>query len=255
MSKDLSVKPVGELEISQAMSVFFKANADAGTDNLGGESAFFPYLKVTEANSKNMLPDGKFAEPGQFYYAPTQEQFTEAQVAIVNISKGFYLKSNPKEPTEDIKKLRKFVQLVGGVILANNQPFVMIVSGTRLNALWEFGKEIKKWTKAKQPIPMFALKIGLKLERISTEYGFNYVIGFTIAKKESGAPMIIEDEGQAQFLLDFVNKIQSQFVEYEHKFSVDPVTLEPVHDGTIEIKENMPMPEIAPWDKAKEEIV
>lgn len=236
--KELTTQQVQGIQVTKSVAAFFKANAEAGSKNLGDGGAFFPYLKIGEANSKNELADGKFAKAGEFYYAPTKEQMgDELTVSLVNISDSFYMKSEPKEPTDDKRKYRKFVQLVGGVITANNAPFVMIVSGTRLNGLWQFGRDIKKYTKSKNdPIPMFALKTKMKLELKDSHWGMNYVIDYSIAKDAAGFPQVLQDEGNLQFLLDLSNTMGEQFKEYSHKFAVDPDTLQPLYGGAVPVE-------------------
>lgn len=247
--KAVSVQTVHGVEVAQSVASFFKRNAEAGTANVQDGGAFFPYLKIGEANSKNELADGTFSKPGNFYYAPTKEQMgDEITVSIVNISGPFYLKQEPKEPTSDLHKHRKFVQLVGGVIVANNQPFVMIVSGTRLNGLWQYGKDLKRYTKSKtDPIPMFALKTRLSLKMAESAWGMNYIVKYTIATDAAGFPMVLQDEGNLQFLLDLSEDMGKKFIEYEHKFAVDPETLQPVYGGPIEVTQ---VTEVTPGAKA-----
>ena len=121
-------------------------------------------------------------------------------------------------------------------MVANQQPFVPIGSGTRLNNIWSFGKEIKTWTKSKTPIPMFAMKVRLSLEEVKTDYGFNHVVNFNLIKNEAGVPDFMRDPVYLEFLKDVSNKMKDQFVEYEHRFSVDPDTLQPIYDGPIEVE-------------------
>lgn len=259
--KEITTEKAQGVQVSKNVAAFFKANAEVGSKNLGEGGAFFPYLKIGEANSKNSLADGTFAKPGEFYYAPTKEQMgDEITVSILNISDSFYLKSEPKEPTDDKRKHRKFVQLVGGVIVANNAPFVMIISGTRLNGLWQYGKDIKQYTKSKtDPIPMFALKIRMKLKLQDSHWGMNYVIEYAVAKDAAGFPQILQDEGNLQFLLDLSNTMGEQFKEYRTKFAVDPDTLQLLSGGIIPVEEMPKVKETTPGAtavlEATEEVV
>jgi len=139
--KDLAVAENVFLDkVDKDVKDFYKTNADIGSENLSGA---LPQLKVTEANSKNEGADGQFTKPGTFYYAPTKESFDELDVSIMTISRGFYALDNSKEPKP------KFTQLVGGLILENQQPFIMFVSGTRLQRMWDFGKRLSPLRKAK----------------------------------------------------------------------------------------------------------
>lgn len=234
--KSLTTEQVRGIEVTKNVAQFFKDNAEVGTKHVSDSGAFFPYLKIGEANSQNELADGSFAKPGYFYYAPTKEQFEEVSVSIVNISNSFYIKNEPKEPTDDRRKYRKFVQFVGGVITANNLPFVMMIYGTRLNGLWQFGRDIKKYTKSKvEPIPMFALKVQLTLKLAKTAFGMNYLVNYKVRTDAAGLPMFVQDEGNLQFLLDLSKELDAKFKEYEEKFSIDPDTLKPRGGGPVEV--------------------
>ena len=136
---------------------FYKVHASVGSANLAGS---LPQLKVTELLSKNELEGGEMAKAGEFYYAPSQEAFKELEVSIMTISRGFYAMSNDDPPVP------KFNQLVGGMIVDSMQPFIMFFSSTRLENLWNFGKEIRPLTKnKKEPVPMFSLLVKLSLEK------------------------------------------------------------------------------------------
>lgn len=181
-------------QVTPAVADFFRQNANVGSDNLGGS---MPQLKITEALSKNELENGERANPGEFYYSPTKEAFKELEVVIMSISRGFYAMDNSDDPKP------KFNQLVSGMIVDSMQPFVMFATGSRLNNLWKFGKEIRPFTKNKQyPIPMFTIIVKLTTEKTENDKGQEFhVVNYELVK-EDGKIKIISD-------LEFLSMIRS----------------------------------------------
>jgi len=199
-------------KVNEDVKKFYKTNADVGSTNLAGS---LPQLKVTESNSKNEGPDGQFTKAGTFYYSPTGESFDELEVSIMTISRGFYALDNSKEPKP------KFTQLVGGMILESKQPFITFISGTRLQGMWDFGKEIKPFTKNKEnPVPMMAFKVTLKLREVKTNYGTNHVIDFHVAKKGNQIE-VIQDLELLNVISSGVDQIESTFEGFIEQKEVD----------------------------------
>jgi hypothetical protein len=192
---------------------FFKSNANVGAENL---SSSIPQLKITEPLSDNVDAAGNQVAPGTFFYAPTKEAFKEIDVAVLNISRGFWALDNQKEPRP------KFTQLVGGIMLGSLQPFIMFVSGTRLPNLWSFGKEINPYTKSKQsPIPMMAFTVKLSLEKMKTDFGQNHVVKYELIRNDKGQPQIITDLELLTILKKGVDQTNEMFNSFIAQKEVD----------------------------------
>lgn len=221
---------LGNNKLSTDVAAFFKTNADVGSDNLSGS---IPQLKVTEALSTNQGVDGQNLPEGCFYYTPTREDFKTREVNIITISRGFYAMSNDKIPKP------KFNQLVGGVLSDTNQPFVMFFGGTRLENLWKFGKEVNPFTKNKErPIPMFAFRVEIGLEKIKTDGGSNHVVTFKLIRNEKNQIQIATDIGKLTFLKDSAASLEEMFSSFISQKEVDKVTGEPMADKPQPIETN-----------------
>lgn len=207
-SKDL-VTVSGGLSVPADLADFYKENAGVGSENLAGS---IPQLKVTESNSQNEGVDGQYVPAGQFFYSPTKEAFTSARVSIMAISRGFYALDNQKEPQP------KFTQLVGGMLLDTLSPFVMFVSGTRLQNMWNFGKEIKPFTKQ---VPMFSFEVELGLEKIKTDYGTNHIVTYTVTRDAKGQIQLIADRELLNMLRNGVESVQDMFDSFIEQKEVD----------------------------------
>lgn len=216
-SKDL-VTVSGGLSVPADLVDFYKENAGVGSENLAGS---MPQLKVTESNSQNEGVDGQYVPAGQFYYSPTKEAFKTAKVSIMAISRGFYALDNQKEPQP------KFTQLLGGMLIDTAQPFVMFVSGTRLQNMWNFGKEIKPFTKQ---VPMFSFEVELGLERIKTDHGSNHIVTYTVKRDSKGQIQLIGDRELLNMLRNGVEAVQDMFESFIEQKEVDRNTGELLKD-------------------------
>ncbi len=99
------------------------------------------------------------------------------------------------------KKKMKFQQIISGMILDGMKPFVMYVSGKRLQGLWDLGGELSPFTKHKEmPVPMMAFKIGLSTTSYKHENGVSHYINFEIMKDESNQVQLITDLGVLELL-------------------------------------------------------
>lgn len=227
-------KAVGEAEINQALAIydsidgasaeFFRANAELGSDNLNGSMA---QLKITEGTSNNEGVDGKLVAPGNFYYSPTKEAFSEVEVSISTISRSFYT----KDPNNDGKT--KLTQLIGGVILDGLKPFVMFASGKRLNNLWEFGKEIRPFTKSRtMPVPMLAFRVKLTLKREMNDAKQPYhVVEYTLLKNSENKIMLTND-------IDTLNFLKKSVINFEDLFEGFISRNEIAKDGGPAVRRN-----------------
>jgi hypothetical protein len=233
-NKNLIVAETG-LTLTEEVAEFFTNNASVGSDNL---SSSLPQLKVTEANSKNEGVDDKRVAAGNFYYAPTKQAFKELEVSILTISRGFYALDNSEQPKP------KFNQMVGGMILESNLPFVMFVSGTRLENMWNFGKDIKPLTKAKPvPVPMFALKVKLSLDEYQSQKGINHVVVYDLVKDKEGKIQIITDSELLRALRSSVDSLDDVFESFIEQKEVDKETGELLKDRVREVNQVEAEPE------------
>jgi len=192
-----------------ALAKMYGDNARVGSENLGGD---LPILKVqtTGKSSTNELPDGREPEDGYFFYVPKQMQFKELTAHILTISRGYYAEGMEIDRATG-KKKSVWNQIMGGVITNDgiNMPFVMYVTGKKLQPMWDFGKAAGKYTRAKPvSIPMFALTVKLTTEKQVNSFGKSWIIGFEIVKQEDGFPILVTDAGKFQFLLDMVDVLK-----------------------------------------------
>lgn len=184
------------------LAKMYAENASAGSANLAGE---LPLLKVhqTGKSTKNELTDGSEPSDGWFFYKPTGEQFEALECHILTISRGFR--------AEGLNNDKVFNQIVGGVIIDGDdyKPFIMYVTGKKLQPMWDFGKAASKYTHAKPiPIPMFALTVKLSTHKEENSYGKSWLIDFEIKKSEDGTPVLITDPGIFHFLKDNVTTLE-----------------------------------------------
>lgn len=218
-------------QLDPAVKALFQQNAGVGLEHSSGLA--LPQLKVSEANSQNILSDGTRSKPGNFYYAPTQQEFTELTVSILAVSRGFYTVGKDLEGEmkrwPDGSPATRFNQLVGGVILDTMQPFVMFAAGTRWPNLNEFVKLINPLTKNKKlPIPMLALKVKLTLQEISTKNGFNSIVVYNLVRDEVGKIEIITQPDIVSILVLGVESVKEMFEGFIEHNAVDKVTGFPI---------------------------
>lgn len=183
------------LPVPKEVSDFYKANASLGSKEVTASK--MASLKVIESNSKIELADGTRPPVGKFYYrreddSDLEEQVLEnPQVHLLAISRGFYL------PSLESGKPPKYHQIVSGVLADDFKPFITYIAGKRLAPMWEWAREdLAKFTKSKDPIPMFALRVKLGTTVVKNpEYkSESHIIDFEIMKhEEDGSPILVED--------------------------------------------------------------
>lgn len=183
------------------LAKMYSENANVGASNLAGE---LPLLKVhqTGKSTKNELANGSEPSDGMFFYKPTGEQFDTLEVHILTISRGFRAEGLDNKGAD--RKL-VFNQIMGGVIIDGGdlKPFIMYVTGKKLQPMWDFGKAASKYTKAKPvSIPMFAMTVELSTHKEENSYGKSWLVDFKIKKGEDGTPVLVMDPGEFQFLKD-----------------------------------------------------
>lgn len=191
-----------QVKTNSSLAKMYEDSATLGSENL---ASGLPILKVhvTGKSTANQLSNGEEPNNGWFYYKPTREQFETITCHILTISKGFRAPHMNGKPV--------FTQLLGGVITNDGtmKPFIMYVTGTKLQGMWDFGKQASLYTKSKVlPIPMFALLVELSTKQTTTSFGKSWVIDFSIVKDESMQPKLVLDEGEFQFLKDNVSFLQ-----------------------------------------------
>lgn len=176
------------------LAKMYQESAGIGLENSSGSQ--LPYLRVHSENSKtNFLPDETKPNNGWFFYKPSQEQFKEVECHILYISETYY--TVPVTPRADGKN--NFNQIIAGVLIREEKylPFVFILQGQRPKILWEYLKNIHKFTHAKPvPTPIFVLKTKMTTERIPTNNKLNpytYITNFELVKSENGSPVVVSD--------------------------------------------------------------
>ena len=247
-SKDKEKKAVAEVKSSliqlrqnPELAKLYKDNAEVGAKNLGGE---LPLLKVhkTGKSTTNELADGSQPNDGWFFYKPTMEQFESITCHILTISRGFR--------ADGLNKKDVYHQLMGGVIVEGDaigdiKPFVTYLTGLKLSPMWDFGKEARKYTKARPvPIPMFSLKIKLTTEEVKNNYGKSWIIKFEIVKDKDNNPVLITDPGLFQFLLDHVEQVEDMIASVIEAKSSEEAGEEIPHPVEEVNKEN---PDVVPF--------
>lgn len=211
---DTTVKAVRAEEISNAISAIqgnsdllrmYNESASLGSENLGGES--LPLLKIHSAGRSlnDELANGEEPQNGYFFYKKTKEQFKTVTAHILTISEGFR--------ADGIEgKTNVFNQIMAGVIVNDGvfKPFLMYFTGTKLNALWEFGKKAAEWTKAKPlSIPLFCLTVEIKSKKVVDGTKSWWIAEFEILKNEDGGPIVVTDIQKFEMLRDNIDTMKS----------------------------------------------
>lgn len=212
VDKNQPSEPTGPEEMANALATItgnadlmkmYAESANIGSENIAGES--LPLLKIHSAGKslKNELANGEEPHNGYFFYKKTQQEYKEVMCHILTVSRGFR--------ADGIEgKTNVFNQIVGGVIIDDvYKPFLMYFTGSKLNNLWEFGKEASKWTKAKPVgVPMFALTVKLTTEKVVDGAKNWFVVKFEISKDMSGNPELVTDKEDFQMLRDNVKTVE-----------------------------------------------
>jgi hypothetical protein len=193
---------------NEELAKLYKEFASLGSQNLQGT---LPLLKIHTTNKSqgNQLLNGKEPNDGWFFLTGSQEQFENPICHILTISRGFKAEGMTDTKT-GIKSDPKFNQILGGVIVdgTDYKPFIMYFTGIKLSKLWEFGKEVNKYTHTKPiGIPMFALSVKLSTEKVKHDYGSSYAVNFEIVK-DGDFPKLVTDPGQVVFLRDMVSSVE-----------------------------------------------
>lgn len=190
------------IQKNPVLAELFMKNAKVGSENLGQS---LPLLKIQSAgrSQENLLANGEEATDGHFYYKPTKEQFKTVRCHVLSISRGF--RADGYKGKKNV-----FNQILAGVIVNEGKfaPFMMYFTGTKLQSLWEFGKDASVYTKAKPiPVPIFALTVEMTSEKVKTEYGASWIPKFEIVK-ENNFPVVIQDAEMFMKIRDNVSMVK-----------------------------------------------
>lgn len=217
------------------LAQLYKESMNVGSENLTGG---LPTLKVhATGRSNNELANGSEPDDGAFYYSQTKEQFKEVEVHVLTVSRGFKAMGMPDK---DGKSEPKFNQLLGGVIVDSTgfKPFIMYFTGKKLPLLWEFGKDVKKYTKS--GIPMFALLVKMTSEKVTNKYGKSWIVNFEIVKAKDGTPTLIHDVEEFNYLKDNVATIEDSIksiIDAKDVTENDPEPIDDYQEPPIDINE------------------
>jgi len=184
-----AVSELSAINDNPDLAKMYQESAEMGAKNVSAE---LPVLKVhTVGKSLNKLADGNKPNDGWFYYKLTQTQSQSVTAHILTISPGYR-----SAGMDDTKKTSVFNQILGGVMIVNGslQPFIMYFNHKKLQNLWNFGKEISKYTKMRPiPIPIFALTIKLTTHQEPNGFGESWIVDFEVVKNEQGTPDLVID--------------------------------------------------------------
>lgn len=195
---------LAQLGQNKDLMAMYGDSADLGSENIGGES--LPLLKVHSSGKSlgDTLLNGEEPHNGYFFHKKTQQEFKEVLCHVLTISRGF--RADGIEGKKDV-----FNQVLGGVVINDGQflPFLMYFTGTKLQNLWDFGKEASQYTKMKPVgIPMFALTVKLTTEKVIEGAKNWFVIKFNISRDVEGNPEIVTNKEEFVLLRNNVSKVQ-----------------------------------------------
>lgn len=225
------------IQANSNLAAMYNESANVGAENIGGQS--LPILRVHSAgkSTTNELEDGSEPGDGHFFYKPTKQDLgKEIDVHILTISRGYYT-----APMEGSVKDKIWNQIVGGII-GTDKPFMMYFTGSKLQNLWNFGKEASQYTKRKPvAFPMFSLKIQLTTRKGEKgQYAAPWLVDFTIFKTEEGNPELVMDEGEFQYLKDNVSTMEETIAgviaskELKSPTAATSIDAEPINGEEVE---------------------
>ena len=197
------------LSIPEEMKGLYEESKNVGAANLGQS---LPLLKVHYANqSKNELDDGSEPENGNFFHTETKQQFKEVDCHILSISRG-YRSEKPAGMVKPGENSLQYQQLLSGILVEADlptTPFMMFVKGLSLAPMWDFGKDARKYTKGKNPVPLFALRVKLTaVQEKSTAGNKVWVTHYEIVRNKDGQPLLLSDAGNFSFIKEKVKDVE-----------------------------------------------
>ena len=201
---ELAAVSVGglSLQLDPETLKFMNENKGAGSENLGNTS--YPTLKIfTAGKSGDRMLNGARPTDGWFYYkaesdfygekfdSPIQYHSQTLLAHILTVSKGYRSEGLEDDPMRPGHKKLIFNQIMGGVIAPEMYPFIMYVSGKKLQPMWDFADEIKIYTKNPQlAIPMLMLQVRISNHEEKNSKGYSWVPKFDLVKDENNIPYI-----------------------------------------------------------------
>lgn len=221
-------RSIDAVKANAKLADMYRKNASIGSENLGSS---LPMIKIhsTGRSTKNFLVNGQEPNDGWFFYQPTQEQFETLECHILTISRGYR--------ALDMNGVPKFNQIMGGVFKHDGKmiPFIMYLTGIKLKAMWEFGKEAGQYTRSKSmPIPMFAMTVKLTTEKIKTEFAPSWIVKFEIKRDEDMNPILVTDPILFTQLRDAVEKVEDKIAPIIESKSVADAVKEEIADANPE---------------------
>lgn len=168
-------------------------SASVGADNLTGS---LPLLKIYTVNksAEEKLADGLSPQDGSFLHKASGRAWEDVYFHPCTISRGFYAWGMP-DPKTGVKPI-VFNNILAGLILNDSDytPFIMYFTGTKLQNLWNFRDELRKFVKRKvNPIPMFCITAHMTAEKFKTQnYGLVWIAKFDYERDENGQEPLID---------------------------------------------------------------
>jgi hypothetical protein len=186
---------------NKELAALYGSSVDAGMEDVG-QSPTVPMIKITTSMSKeNVLADGSMSKVGKFYHTELKQDFESVLCSICYIGK-FELPdfNNPED--------KKMTYVLGGVMEADNTPFVSFVKGYSLQSVWDFIREVMT-IKTRYGIPMFGLKVTLRVgQRPHPKFKTVDVFKFDIMRTKDGAVVVEDDIQKATSLRDLAGKFK-----------------------------------------------
>ena len=222
---------------NKELAKLFNDNAETGAENLSGTA---PTLSVfTAGKSQSRLADGTKPNDGWFFYKPTEEQFESVDVHILTVSRGFYAEgmSRPNKKTKQV-----WNQIISGLIVSTEKPlpFIMYLTGKKLQPMWDFGKEARKYTRAKPvAIPMFTLFVRLKTHEEKTDFGTSWVIDFKILKNDDDTPIVPTEVSEILRLKDLLEQGNTMIESIIANKEIDDDSVSMQIKGATSVEENV----------------
>lgn len=212
------------------LAMLFNKNADLGSEELDGGRAQLK-IHTTNKSKGHVLFNGEEPNNGWLFDTGTQQQYQTVDAHVLAVSRGFKAKGMEEE---GIDAGLKFNQVMMIVLLQDDgslsDPLLVYLSGGKLNNLWEFGKEAKKFTKARpQAIPLFALLTKIGVEKWTHDFGSSFRFTFNLQYNELGHPLMVKNMEIAKELAsgaERATKILKDLADSKDAHLDEPVRLE-----------------------------
>lgn len=193
-NKDLAIQ-------DKAVLAEFKDDLELGTEDIGDGGAL-PTLKITTPLSQdNKLENGEDSKVGMIYHTELKQDFEKLKVNITYA--GEY------QLPDYVTKKPKMTYILGGVMVADNSPFIAYVKGFSLQNMWDFTGEVTA-IRNRYQVPMYPLMIDLTTEkRPHDKYKAVDVWSFNIVRQD-GVPVIETNPERRSFLKNTVEMFREK---------------------------------------------